>query len=104
MNKFIQSSEMFGAFCVFVALFIILVLLDYFYNSWKSHDSEKPTYGHHHSLRFFVKRLIARLLLKLGKRREIPDIDKVQDFSDADTMVRILIDTMMIGWAKKIRK
>lgn len=89
MNTF-QSSELFGAFLVFVALFVIIVLLDLFYQQCMSYDVEKPFYGKHHTLRFQVKRMLARLLLKLGKRKPMPDnvVDQLQVFSDADKMVR----------------
>lgn len=87
MNRF-QSSDLFSAFLVFVALFVMLVLLDWFYNSWISHDVEKPIYGRHYSLRFHIKRMIVRLLLKFGKRKEPFEVDKLQVFSDTDEMVR----------------
>lgn len=86
-----QSAESFCAFLVFVALFIIIVLLDMFFNSNSSHDNaERPIYGRHQSLRFHVKKLMARLLLRLGKRDAISDakVDKVQVFSPADDKVR----------------
>lgn len=90
MNTF-QSSELFGAFLVFVAVFIIIVLLDALYHQCISYDAEKPICGKQHTFRFQIKRIFARLLLKLGRRKPIPDgiVDKLQVFSDTDEMVRI---------------
>lgn len=89
MNKF-QSSELFGAFLVFVAIFIIIILLEQFYQQCISNDAENLVYGRHHTLRFHFKKMVARMLLKFGQRKETPDdvVDKLQIFSDSDDMVR----------------
>lgn len=88
MNTF-QSSELFGAFLVFVAVFVVILLLDLCYHHWSSHDVERPTNERHRTFRFRVKKLIAGILLKLGKRKAIPvdKVDKLQVFSDKDPMV-----------------
>lgn len=89
MNTF-QSSELFGAFLVFVAVFILLVLLDLCYQYWNSSDVEKPISERSHTLRFRVKKVIARILLKLGRRKAMnaDKVDQIQVFSDDDPMVR----------------
>lgn len=88
MNTF-QSSELFGAFLVFVAVFIVILLLDLCYEHWSSHDVVRAVNERHHTFRFKVKKLIARILLKLGKRKAIPNdaVDKLQVFSVEDPMV-----------------
>lgn len=90
MNTF-NSSGLFVAFLVFVVIFLVLVLLDLVYHQCTTH-TENPIYGQHHSFRFHVKQLIARILLKLGKRECISDIeaDKIQVFSDADDKVNTI--------------
>lgn len=57
-----------------------------------SYDTENLIYGKHHTLRFHMKRMLARLLLKLGKRKPMPDdvVDQLQIFSEADEMVIIV--------------
>lgn len=89
MNTF-QSTELFGAFLVFVAVFITIVLLDLWYQQCCSNDTAKPIYGKHHNLRFQVKKIMAYLFLKLGKRKEMPNekVDQLQVFSEIDKMVR----------------
>lgn len=97
MNLF-HSSELFGGFLVFVSLFIIIVLLDHFYNERKSNDVEKLSSERRHTLRFQLKRIVARLLLKLGKRKKTPTnvVDKLQVFADQDEMVRFTSNYLKI--------
>lgn len=89
MNTF-QSSELFGAFLIFVVVFILLVLLDLCYQHWNSRVVENPINERNCTFRFKVKKVIARILLKLGKRKAICDdrVDRIQVFSDDDPMVR----------------
>ncbi|XP_031628464.1 uncharacterized protein LOC116344172 [Contarinia nasturtii] len=83
-----QSEELFGAFLVFVVVFIIILLLDLFYRQYYSRDVEKTVYVKHYTVRFHLKKLLARLLLKLNRREATPDnvVDKLQIFSDTDPM------------------
>lgn len=87
-----RSNDLFGAFLVFVALFVIIVLLDLFYKQCKSSNVEVPIYGKHHTFGFYAKRMLARLVLTMGKRKPMPDdlVDKLQTFSDTDEMVNNL--------------
>lgn len=95
MNTF-QSSELFGAFLVFVAVFILLVLIDLFYQHWHSSDVEKPIKERRQTFCFKVKKVIARVLLRLGRRKVVHDdnVDQLQTFSDDDPMVRAAVDEM----------
>lgn len=89
MNTF-HSTELFGAFLVFVFIFMLIVLCDLWYRHCTRPVQDRPSYGQHRTIGFHVKQLIARILLKFGKRENIvtnPNVDKLQLFSDADEMV-----------------
>ena len=58
-----QSSELFGAFLVFVAVFIIILLLDLCYQNQSIRDAENQR---HHTFRFQVKKIVARILLNIA--------------------------------------
>lgn len=86
MNIF-QSSELFGAFLLFVLIFIVVLFFESFYRQYISYDVNKQ-----HSLRFHLKKILAQILLKLGKRKKTPDhvVDQLQIFSDEDKMVNFV--------------
>lgn len=89
MNMF-QSSELFGAFVAFVVLFIILLIYDHFNNQSGTEDVRRSNRSRR-TFRFQLKRILARLLLKMRKNEEIPDnvVDQLQVFSDHDEMVSV---------------
>lgn len=86
-----QSDELFNAFLLFVIVFIIISLVDLFYHQYDSRDVEKSAYARDYTFRFHLKKVLARLLMQLGRRKAIPAhvVDKLQVLSDADPMVRI---------------
>lgn len=89
MNKF-RSEYLIGGFFVFVGVFFAVVFLDFVHHQCrKQRKSVRPIYGQHVSFRFRVKRLVARLLLALGRRKHDPalDVNKLQVFSMLDEMV-----------------
>lgn len=94
--KTFQSNTFLG----FAALFIIIFLLDLFYRQYVTHYMEKSIYGRHYALKFHLKQMVARLLLKLSRRETISDdvVDKLQILSDKDPMVRFLIKWFIINW------
>lgn len=88
-----NSSEFYCAFMVVVVIFLKFLIIDYFWNQRQLKNAERPIYASRPSLRFHFKRLMARLLFTLAKRKDIPDdqIDKLQVFDDRDEMVRFLV-------------
>lgn len=85
-----NSWEFFIVFLTVVVIFVISLLLDYFFYLRKLKGNERRIYGNRPSLRFYVKKLIARLLIILREQKNIPvdDIDKLQIFNDRDEMVK----------------
>lgn len=92
-----NSSEFYGVFLAFMVIFITILLIDYFLKQRKLKYAERSKYAGRSiyesrpSLRFYFKRLIARMLFTLAKRKDIPDdqVDKLQVFDDRDEMVRL---------------
>lgn len=89
MNTF-NSDELFGAFLIFVAIFLIIVFLDFFYHFCTAHKlPAQHMYSRRTTIQFHTKKILARLLLKLGKRKaiSIDEVDRMQKFSESDEMV-----------------
>lgn len=83
--NWLDSNDLFGAFKGFIVVFLIYILKDYLFNQRRTIDVDKPIYGRHHSWCFYLKRLIARFLLKLGRAEDLSD--QLRVFSEHDEMV-----------------
>lgn len=89
MNTF-HSTGLFGAFLVFVFIFMLIVLCDFWFRHCTRLAPVSFGYRQHRTTGFHVKQFIARILLKFRKQENIlmnPNVDKLQLFPDADKLV-----------------
>lgn len=88
------TRNLFILFLVSLLTLMSCGVFEYFYY-YERKLLDGPIHKQKQTLRFRIKTLIARLLMKLKKHDEIPDhlIDKLMVFNDKDEMVRFSIFT-----------
>lgn len=85
----IYTRNLFIVFLVSLLILVLSALFEYFFFVRKALDG--PIYKQRQTVRFGIKKWVAKFLIKFKKHDKTPDhlVDKLRTFSDKDEMVRV---------------